>query len=413
MKKISLSVLIGILLIILMYVTNINGIPKNIILFQGEKLKLNTILGIKITQIKEDKYKAIPVSSSNQNEENISEETGKKNIKLTVLDKIPIKEVTVNVIPKTSVIPLGNSIGLKLYTNGILVVGMSEIESLDHKYKPYEKTGIKEGDMIVSVNENIVSNTAELVETVNQSAGKKLDIKYVRDGQVLETTIEPAKTTSNEYKLGLWVRDAAAGVGTVSFYEPSTKMFAALGHGIIDIDTEKLVDIAKGEVVTSNILSITKGEKGKPGEIKGSIAEGQSIGEIYKNTSFGIYGKLNNTTLLNISKENEIEVAGREEIKEGKAKIVCSLENGIKKEYDIMIEKIYYNNNSNNKSMVIRVTDEELLKLTGGIIQGMSGSPIIQNGKFCGAVTHVLVNDPTKGYGVFGDLMIKQMREVK
>ena len=183
------------------------------------------------------------------------------------------------------------------------------------------------------------------------------------------------------------------------------------GHGIMDIDTEELLDIAEGEVVTSNIVSIVKGEKGIPGEIKGSIVNQPSIGEIYQNTSFGIYGKLKNPAALNICNQNEMEVALREEIQEGPAKIICSLENNVKKEYDIEIEKIYPNNNTTNKSMVIKVTDEELLNLTGGIIQGMSGSPIIQNGKFCGAVTHVLVNDPSKGYGIFADLMIKQMRE--
>lgn len=184
------------------------------------------------------------------------------------------------------------------------------------------------------------------------------------------------------------------------------------GHGILDIDTEELLSIATGEVVTTDILSITKGEKGKPGEMKGSIVNQTTIGEISKNTEFGIYGKLTNLTALGINKENQMEVALREEIQTGAAKILCSLENGVRKEYDIEIEKIYKNNNSNNKSMLIKVTDQELLEKTGGIIQGMSGSPIIQNGKFVGAVTHVLVNDPTKGYGVFGDIMIKQLREV-
>jgi len=180
----------------------------------------------------------------------------------------------------------------------------------------------------------------------------------------------------------------------------------------MDIDTEKLLDIAEGEVVTSNIISIVKGEKGVPGEVKGSIVNQPTIGEIYQNTAFGIYGKLKNTTALNINKQNEIEVALREAIKEGPAKIICSLGNNQKKEYDIEIEKIYRNNNTTNKSMIIKVTDEELLSLTGGIIQGMSGSPIIQNGKFCGAVTHVLVQKPDTGYAIFADLMIKQMREV-
>lgn len=245
-----------------------------------------------------------------------------------------------------------------------------------------------------------------------QVVGNNIQVKYVRDGEVKITQINPAKTSSNEYKLGLWVRDAAAGVGTITFYEPSTGMFAALGHGILDVDTEKLINISKGELVTSRILSIVKGQKGTPGEIKGTIENGTTVGEVYKNSKFGIYGKLNNPNILGINKNDTMEVLGRNEIKIGKAKILCTLENNKQEEYEIEIQKVFTGNNTDNKSMVIKVTDERLLEKTGGIIQGMSGSPIIQDGKFVGAVTHVLVSDPTKGYGVFADMMIKQMREV-
>ena len=196
---------------------------------------------------------------------------------------------------------------------------------------------------------------------------------------------------------GLWVRDAAAGVGTATFYEPTTGMFASLGHGITDIDTGKLVTIANGELVNSNIVSIVKGEKGKPGEIRGTI-EGQSkVGDITQNTSFGIFGKITNNTIIE-STEKPIEVLNRNEIKTGKAQIICELENGKKDYYNIEIEKINISNNQNNKSMLIKITDDRLIEKTGGIIQGMSGSPIIQDGKFVGAVTHVLVQNPIEGY---------------
>ena len=186
-----------------------------------------------------------------------------------------------------------------------------------------------------------------------------------------------------------------------------------MGHGILDVDTNKLINIGKGELVTSKILSITKGENGKPGEIKGSIENGTSIGEINKNTFFGIYGKINNPNALNIDTSKIYEVANRNEIKTGEATILCSLDNSGPQEYKINIDKIYYNNNSNNKSMLISVTDEKLIEKTGGIIQGMSGSPIIQNRKFIGAITHVLVNNSTEGYAVFGDMMLKQMRTIE
>ena len=190
-------------------------------------------------------------------------------------------------------------------------------------------------------------------------------------------------------------------------------MFGALGHGITDIDTDKLIDIASGEFVTTKIVNIAKGEKGKAGRIQGTIENSQNIGQIYKNTAFGIYGKVNNISSLNIDTSREMEVAYREEIKTGKAKILCNLDNNNVKEYEIEIEKIFVNNNYDNKSMLIKVTDKKLLEKTGGIIQGMSGSPIIQNGKFIGAITHVLLNNPQEGYAIFGDLMVKQMREVK
>lgn len=228
MKKIKIYLLLIICIIALIYASNITAIPDSLILFQGETLQLNTILGIQIKE-KNSQNDGIVEASSSLNEKNvISEETGEVELELSLLGSIPLKEVSVNVISKTTVIPVGTSIGLKLYTNGVLVVGMSEIDSLNKKVKPYENSGIEEGDMIIEIDEKQVSSTAELIQTVNHSEGKEITIKYVRDGEIIETQIEPAQTGSNEYKLGLWVRDAAAGVGTVSFYEPSTGMFAAL-----------------------------------------------------------------------------------------------------------------------------------------------------------------------------------------
>ncbi len=189
--------------------------------------------------------------------------------------------------------------------------------------------------------------------------------------------------------------------------------FAALGHGIIDIDTGQLISIANGEITKANILNIEKGERGKPGEVRGSLINQKTIGNVSKNTRFGIFGRLTNISELKAGKEKALTVASRDEIKVGQASILCSLNNDETEEYSIEIEKVYLNNNIDNKSMLIRVTDENLIKKTGGIIQGMSGSPIIQNGKLIGVVTHVLVSNPEMGYGVFADTMIKQMKEVE
>jgi len=390
-------------------------VPSSIIVFQGQKLNINTIFGITISQ--KDKanniYTALQTSTNSSEEK--TNETGTMNISLDLFGTIPLKEIDVNILPRTKVIPLGKNIGLRLYTEGVLVVGMSEIKGQDNKkYKPYENTGIKEGDTIIAVDNKEINDTDDLIECVNQSKGRQMQVKYMKkDEKIITTSITPAKISDTEYKLGLWVRDAAEGVGTATFYEPSTGKIAVLGHPITDVDTGNIINISKGEVVTSKIVSIVKGERGKPGEIQGRIGSGQKIGEIIKNTAFGIYGIINQKSNIDISQSEEMEVALRSEIKQGKAYILCELESGKTEKYEIEIEKIYSSNNYDNKSMLIKVTDERLLEKTGGIIQGMSGSPIIQNEKFVGAVTHVLVSDPTQGYAVFGDLMIKQMREVK
>ena len=415
MKKIKQFLIIALLIIIYVYVCNITLLPSSIIIFEGENLNLKTLAGINIKRANNSNIQVIQASTPVESQANNKYETaGTFELNLNLFGTIPVKEINVNVIPKTKVIPMGNLIGAKLYTSGVLVVGMSEIQGQDlKKYKPYENSGIEEGDMIVEMDSKKIANTNELVETVNKSDGKEIQIKYIRNDETITTSIQPVKSESNEYKLGLWVRDAAAGVGTLTFYEPSTGKFAALGHGIVDVDTGGILNIANGELVTSNLIAIQKGEKGKPGEIKGSIDSGVTIGEISKNTNFGVFGLVSNKTNLNLKNAKEYEIALRSEIKTGDAQVICELENGKKETYNIEIEKIYASNNYDNKSMLIKITDERLLQKTGGIIQGMSGSPIMQNGKFIGAITNVLVSDPTTGYAIFGDLMVKQMKSVK
>lgn len=398
--------LVSFLLIVYLYTLAITNLPDNLVVFEGETISMKTLLGLNI------KINDETIETLSNNSQSITQQPGKATLEVSLFDNINIKNVNVDVLPRTKVIPVGNIAGVKLYTNGVLVVGMSEIEGDDNKkYKPYENTGIKEGDTIVKINENLINSTEELIETVNESQGKDVKVQYIHQEETKECSISPVKTANSQYKIGLWVRDSAAGVGTVSFYEPSTKTFGALGHGITDIDTNELINIASGEFVTTRILNITKGESGNPGKIQGTVENQSNIGTIFKNSKFGIYGKVDNLSSLNIDTSKEMEVALREEIKTGKATILCSLDNQTPQEYEIEIEKIYKENNYDNKSMQIKITDQILVDKTGGIIQGMSGSPIIQNGKFVGAVTHVLVNDPTKGYAVFGDIMLKQAKE--
>lgn len=359
LKKI---LIIFILLIIYSYALIINNIPDNVVVFEGETIPLNTILGLNMNSTNS----SYSIETSSTTGGKTLNNTGKTTVKVSLFDKIFLKSVNVDVLPKSTIIPVGNIAGIKLYTSGVLVVGMSEIEGTDNKrYKPYENSGIKEGDTIISINKAKISSTQDLINTVNKSNGENLNIEYVHNEETKQCSITPIKTNNSEYKLGLWVRDSAAGVGTVTFYDPETKSFAALGHGITDIDTEELINIESGEFITTKVLNVIKGESGNPGKIQGTVDNQKNIGNIYKNTKFGIYGEVNNVSSLNIDSSKQMEVALREEIKIGKAKILCSLDNTKVEEYEIEIEKIYKENNYDNKSMLIKITDKNLLEKTG------------------------------------------------
>ncbi len=367
MKKLLDYLAILFLFIIYVYVACITNIPNEIILLSGEELKLKTVFGM-------DTIQTSSVSSESIN---------KSNVEVNLFGIAKVKDITVTTLENFEVIPAGKIIGLKLYTNGILVVGMSEVEDINNEMvKPFNEIDIQEGDTILKVNEVEIDSIENLQDEVNKCDGKDVDLTILRDGSILTANIKPARTEEDEYKLGLWVKDAATGVGTMSFYEPNTRSFAALGHGITDSDTDKLIDIDFGEVVSSRIISITKSENGKAGEIKGAIGGQGNIGEVSKNTEFGIYGQINNLSLLNLNQSNKVKVALRDEIEKGEAEMLCTLQDGITKSYKINIEEIYYDNDFNNKSMLVEILDEELLKKTGGIVRGLSGSPIIQNGKF-------------------------------
>lgn len=367
MKKLLDYLAISFLFVIYIYLACISNIPNEVILLSGEKLNIKTIWGMETLE------------TSNVSNENIN----KSHIEVNLFGVATVKDITVTTLENYEVVPIGKVIGLKLYTNGVLVVGMSEIEDINNTLvKPFQGLDIKEGDTIIKVNETEIGSIDSLKEEVNKSQGNSMALTLLRDGTVLTANIIPAHTEENEYKLGLWVKDAATGVGTMTFYEKDSQNFAALGHGITDSDTDKLIDIDFGEIVTSKIISITKSEEGKAGEIKGAIGGQATVGEVNKNTEFGIYGKINNLSVLNLNSNKSMKVALRSEIKKGDAEMLCSFEDGITRSYKIKIEDIYYDNDFNNKSMLIEIVDEELLNKTGGIIRGLSGSPIIQNGKF-------------------------------
>lgn len=267
-NKVYISVLLAFLFIALIYISNITNLPDNVILFEGETLNLRTILGVNIdTEFSSnpnieriENNKTVTVSSNAIDEDH----TGEVNLKVSFLG-IKVKEINVDIIENVEVVPLGSLIGVKLYTNGVLVVGMSEITGKDmDRHKPYEGSGILEGDIIVKINDKSVTCTSDLTSCINAAKGENMSVTCLRDGEEINTNLKAVKSSDNSYKVGLWVRDTAAGVGTASFYDPETKKFASLGHGIIDSDTEELVEIGSGEIVTANILSVIKGTDGNP-----------------------------------------------------------------------------------------------------------------------------------------------------
>ncbi len=378
MKKLKIMITFFILIIIYIYVANITLIPNHIILLENENYNIKKFLGVDTIET---------IATSNDNENTVT-------VDVTLLGQ-KVKTVSIDTIKNAEIVPIGKIIGMKLYTNGVLIVGMSEIENIDKEMiNPCQTTDIQEGDTIIKVNDTEIDDIESLKNVVNASKGENILLTLVRDGSLLTSNITPVQTQKEEYKLGLWVKDAATGVGTITYYEKNTGNFAALGHGIVDTDTDQLIDIDSGEIVTSNVLSITKAEVNNPGEIRGTIVNQKTIGQVEKNTQFGIYGKLENLASLNVDTSNAYPVALRNEIQTGDATILCSLDGKNSKEYKIEIEKINMNNHYDNKSMLIKVTDSELIQHTGGIIRGLSGSPILQNGKFIGAVTNVLVSNP-------------------
>lgn len=399
--KIKTILTIIFLLIIYMYIANISLLPENIIVFESGDISFKLLPGIQSQE-------SIKTFSLDREESAIS------TLDIKLFGIIDLKDINVTTLEDVEVVPVGKVVGLKLYTNGVLVVGMSEVENNQNNLvKPYEKSDIKEGDMIFEIDGCAIEDISNLKDVVNKTKGRNVEIKLLRKGKtIVVSNITPVQVSEDEYKLGLWVKDAATGVGTMTFYEPETQRFALLGHGITDSDTNSLIYIDSGELVTSKLVSIKKGEDGKPGEIRGTILKQKKVGEVHKNTDFGVYGKLTDLTSLNIESTKKYKVALRDEITEGKATILCAVNNdNVVQEYDIEIEKVYFENDFNNKSMLLRITDDKLIDKTGGIIRGLSGAPILQNGKFVGAITNVLVSNPKLGYGIFADLMIKEMNK--
>jgi stage IV sporulation protein B len=309
------------------------------------------------------------------------------------------------------VYPGGVPVGVKLNTKGVLVVALSDIDGVKGKMQsPAASAGVQIGDSIIRINDIEINSAEDVTKFINKEKNSELTLKLQRknNSSYFEVKVKPViDSNDGKQKIGLWVRDSTAGVGTLTFYDGNTKKFAALGHPITDADTGTILNVNSGVIISSNIVSIKKGTKGSPGELRGLFVDENKIkGQIMKNTECGIFGN-GNETLINPKFNKPMKIALRNEIKEGKAQIITTINGSEPELFDIEIQKLLNQNTSGSKSMIIKITDSRLLDKTGGIVQGMSGSPIIQNNKIIGAVTHVLINKPDVGYGIYIEWMLK------
>lgn len=325
----------------------------------------------------------------------------KKGENFKLASTVPIKK-------EIMLYPGGQPIGVRLNTKGVLVVALTDLEIGNKKVtSPGSLGGIEIGDSILSINGEHIISSEQVLTIINTAGGNAVKVEIERKGEKITKEVKPVKCDEGFYKLGLWVRDSTAGVGTLTFYEEKSGTFAALGHPITDMDTGTILSINSGEILSSSINSVIKGTRGNPGELKGIfINESSSLGTINKNTQCGIIGKTDKKLVNKLSKP--MAAARRSEIKEGPAKILTTVDGEEPKLYDIRVQKLLDQDTPDSKSMVISITDPELLNKTGGIVQGMSGSPIIQEGKIIGAVTHVLINKPEVGYGIYIEWMLKE-----
>ncbi len=328
-------------------------------------------------------------------------------LSLRLFHLIPLKNATATVVDTPVVMLGGMPFGIKMYTKGVLVVRLSDVETAAGLVNPAERAGICVGDVILAVDGVEVNAMTDVSKAIETCGGKTLAMKILRDGITFTARFQPAFSVNDQcYKAGMWIRDSSAGIGTMTFYDPQTGMFAGLGHGVSDVDTGELLPISAGEVVSARIFDVVKGESGTPGELCGSFT-GTTLGELYQNGNCGVYGALKHTGAMT----KAVPMALAQEVKEGPARLYTTVDGDKPAWYDVEITQVRLGQNS-SRHMIIHITDEDLLEKTGGIVQGMSGSPLVQDGKLVGAVTHVFINDPTKGYAIFAETMLETAQNV-
>jgi stage IV sporulation protein B len=338
---------------------------------------------------------------------------GKADLEFRLFGIIPLRKTSIDVLPQLKVVPGGHSIGVVLHSQGVLVVGYSPVEGQDSRvHIPAKEANISIGDTILSINGQPMQSDNQVAEIINQMGqeGRTVDMLVKRNGQTMNLAVKPVLCAETKrYRIGLFVRDSAAGVGTMTFYDPKSGAYGALGHIITDSDTNQPIDVEQGKIVSASISGIQHGRRGHPGEKIGVfIDEENMLGNIRKNSNFGIFGSLNQPLANSTTKDQAISVASMSQVKIGPAEILTVVDGQNIERFSIEIQKVTLQDTPETKGMVIKITDPRLLEKTGGIIQGMSGSPIIQEEKLVGAVTHVFVHDPTREYGCFIDWMLME-----
>lgn len=319
---------------------------------------------------------------------------------------IPLKQIKVQVVEPTDIYVSGNAVGVYMETSGVLIIDSGEVTGEDGLSYAPARNLVQPGDYIVAMNQETVGNKRELIRKIQDCDGSSVDLSLLRRGEEIHMALDPVVDEEGNYKLGIWVRDNTQGIGTLTFVDQEGN-FGALGHGISDVDTGELMEIRGGDLYKAQIIGIHKGTKGSPGELSGLIRYDRSniMGLISQNGENGIYGSLDRERMDELALQ-PMEVGYKQEMELGEASILCSVDGKVE-EYQVEIVSIDYNHPDTNKSFVLKVTDQRLLEKTGGIVQGMSGSPVLQKGKAVGAVTHVFVQDSTSGYGIFIENMLK------
>lgn len=370
-------------------------VPDEIYGFSGENIRVNNLYTVTYHQ------------SDLKRDGDAAENECRYNVKVNLFNAIPIKNSSLTVSDRYYVVPSGEIFGLRLFTEGVLIIKTETVDAETGSVSPCDMAGLRKGDVILKVDGKEVTSSNTLSEILSKGDKTEFGIEYERNGKRYNTILNTYYSVSQgKYKAGMWIRDSAAGIGTMTFYDPMTGAFAGLGHGVCDVDTGEMLTFSDGDIVSARITGCYKGERGKAGELCGVFSY-DTIGVLLSNNQKGVYGVITNPN----SDSKAIPIALSSEVKEGKAEIISTTDESGPCRYDVEISRINVSSNE-NKNMVIKITDEKLIEKTGGIVQGMSGSPIIQNGMLVGAVTHVLVNDPTKGYGIFAETMIDKMSEL-